>query len=143
MKTRSWVEFSFAVGLLLTINAAFGRTPPGNVAFEVATVKPSPPLDFAKLAQEVRAGKMPRLGAHISNSQAEYIYMTLKELIATAYDVKEYQISGPSWLGSERFDIVAKIPDGASKDDAPKMLQSLLRSGSSWPPIGTTRTARC
>ena len=127
MKTRSYVELIFAFGLLLTVNAAFGQTPPSNVAFEVATVKPSPPLDFAKLAQEAQAGKMPRLGAQVSTSQAEYIYMTLKELISTAYDVKEYQIDGPSWLASERFDIVAKFPEGASKDDAPKMLQSLLQ----------------
>ena len=52
--------------------------------------------------------------------------MSLKNLIATAYGVKDYQISGPAWLATDRFDIVAKLPDGASKDDAPKMLQALL-----------------
>jgi uncharacterized protein (TIGR03435 family) len=41
--------------------------------------------------------------------------------------VKAYQITGPAWLASQRFDIVAKLPAGASKDDAPAMLQELLQ----------------
>jgi uncharacterized protein (TIGR03435 family) len=69
---------------------------------------------------------MPRFGAHIDGAQAVYTYMSLKDLIANAYNVKGYQITGPSWLPSERFDIMAKMPEGASKDDAPKMLQALL-----------------
>jgi uncharacterized protein (TIGR03435 family) len=81
---------------------------------------------MAKLAAEMQAGKMPRFGAHVTASQAVYTYMSLKELIANAYKVKAYQITGPAWLATERFDILAKMPDGASKDDAPKMLQALL-----------------
>jgi uncharacterized protein (TIGR03435 family) len=126
MKTRSCFGPIFAVGLLLAAGATFGQTAPSNLAFDVATVKPSPPLDMAKLAAEVQAGKMPRLGPHVSASQAEYTYVSLKELIAIAYAVKAFQITGPAWLATERFDIVAKMPDGASKDDAPKMLQALL-----------------
>ncbi len=44
----------------------------------------------------------------------------------TAYGVKTYQISGPAWLDTERFDIVAKVPQGATKDDVKLMLQNLL-----------------
>ena len=126
MKTRSCFGPVFAVGLVLAAAVAFGQTAPSNLAFEVATVKPSPPLDMAKLAAEIKAGKMPRLGPHVSASQAEYNYMSLKDLITIAYKVKGYQITGPAWLAAERFDIVAKLPDGASKDDAPTMLQALL-----------------
>jgi uncharacterized protein (TIGR03435 family) len=115
-----------AVGLLLAAGAIFGQTTTSNPAFEVATVKPSPPLDMTKLAEQVKAGKMPRFGPHVNASQAEYTYMSLKDLIANAYAVKDYQVSGPAWLATDRFDIVAKLPDGASKDDAPKMLQALL-----------------
>jgi uncharacterized protein (TIGR03435 family) len=85
-----------------------------------------PPLDMAKLREQVQAGNMPRFGPHVNASQAEYIYMTLKALIANAYTLKPYQISGPEWLGTEHFDIAAKLPEGASKDDAPKMLEALL-----------------
>jgi uncharacterized protein (TIGR03435 family) len=126
MKTRISIGLIFAVGLLLAAGALFGQTTTSTLAFEVATVKPSPPLDMTKLAEQVKAGKMPRLGPHVNASQAEYTSMSLKNLIATAYGVKDYQISGPAWLATDRFDIVAKLPDGASKDDAPKMLQALL-----------------
>jgi uncharacterized protein (TIGR03435 family) len=116
----------FAVSFLLPAPAALGQTAASNPTFEVATVKPSPPLDMMKLAAEIQAGKMPRIGAHIDASQAEYNHMSLKELIANAYKVKGYQITGPEWLTAEHFDILAKMPEGASKDDAPQMLQALL-----------------
>ncbi len=50
----------------------------------------------------------------------------MKSLLLAAYRVKAYQLSGPSWMETERFDIVAKIPEGASKDDVRLMLQNLL-----------------
>jgi len=74
----------------------------------------------------MQAGKMPKFGAHIDASRAEYSFMSLQDLIANAYDLKTYQVKGPDWLATTRFDIVATIPQGASKDDAPKMLQALL-----------------
>ena len=37
--------------------------------------------------------------------------VTLKILIATAYRVQEFQISGgPAWIGSDRFDVDANSP---------------------------------
>jgi uncharacterized protein (TIGR03435 family) len=74
----------------------------------------------------MQAGKLPRFGTRIDASRAEYNYMSLKELIANAYGVKLYQVTGPDWLVSRRFDIAATMPEGSSRDDAPKMLQSLL-----------------
>jgi uncharacterized protein (TIGR03435 family) len=94
-------------------------------SFEVATVRPTT-TDIQSLAAQARAGQMPRVGAKIDGARAEYIYVSLKDLIVLAYKVKPYQITGPGWLGSERFDIAAKIPDGASRDEVPQMLQSLL-----------------
>jgi uncharacterized protein (TIGR03435 family) len=96
-----------------------------SLAFEVASIKPSA-LDPAKLVAAVRAGQMPHIGPHVDPQQAQYIYMTLRDLIVIAYGVKSYQITGPDWIAGPRFDIIAKLPDGASKDDAPHMLQSLL-----------------
>jgi len=97
-----------------------------KLAFDVATIKPSPPLDREKLAADVQAGKMPRLGPHVSASRAEYIYMPLNDLIALAFGMRNYQVTGPDWLHSERFDIAATMPEGASRDDAPAMLRTLL-----------------
>jgi uncharacterized protein (TIGR03435 family) len=126
--------------LLLAVSAAFGQASPTapstpatsttKLVFDVATVKPSPPLDMAKVAADYQAGKMPKYGPHVDAERAEYSYMTLKDLIALAYNMKVYQISGPDWLSTQmsaqRFDILAKMPDGASKDDAPTMLRALL-----------------
>lgn len=47
-------------------------------------------------------------------------------LLTTAYGVKSYQIEGPDWLNSERFDIIAKIPAETTKEQYKLMLQNLL-----------------
>lgn len=117
----------FFAAFLFAAGAARAQTPSAGKSFDVATIKPSAPLDFAKLRADAQAGKLPRLGPHIDASRAEYIYMTPKQLLAIAYHVKEYQVSGPDWIGDQRFDIEATIPDGASRDDVPAMLQSLLK----------------
>jgi len=109
--------------LALAAAAAFAQTKP---AFEVATIKPSPPLDQAKLLAAMQAGgKMP-IGANVDALRAEYLYLDLKSLMTYAYGVKPYQITGPDWMSAARFDIVAKMPEGSKKEDAPKMLQTLL-----------------
>ncbi|HEY1766292.1 MAG TPA: TIGR03435 family protein [Terracidiphilus sp.] len=112
---------------LLVSTAALAQAPAASPSFDVATIKPSAPLDMAKLRADAQAGKLPRLGPHVDASRADYIYMTLKQLIAIAYHVKEYQISGPDWLGDEHFDVEGTLPEGASRDDAPAMLQALLK----------------
>lgn len=116
------------VGLMALVSSALlnAETKVAPKEFEVATIKPSAPLDIAKLTAEVQAGHMPRLGPFVDTSHAEYIYMSLKDLLAVAYKLKDYQISGPEWLATERFDINAKMPEGATKEDAPALLQALL-----------------
>ena len=47
-------------------------------------------------------------------------------LLTMAYDVKPYQINGPAWLDSERYDIIAKVPAGTTKDQVKVMWQNLL-----------------
>ena len=51
----------------------------------------------------------------------------LKPLIAEAFGVRSDQITGPAWLNTERYDIVANIPQGATRDDFKLMLADLLR----------------
>jgi uncharacterized protein (TIGR03435 family) len=48
-------------------------------------------------------------------------------MLLTAYDLKNYQVNGPSWLDSERYDVVAKVPPGATKEQVRVMWQNLLR----------------
>src|ERR1700722_11625959 len=112
--------------ILLAATAAWSQPSSSRPSFDVASVRPSAPLDMAKLAANMQAGQMPRFGAHIDGSRAEYTYMSLKDLVANAYAVKPYQVTGPDWLASERYDISAKMPEAAKADDAPAMLQALL-----------------
>jgi uncharacterized protein (TIGR03435 family) len=40
--------------------------------------------------------------------------------------LKLYQISGPDWIGTDRFDIAASLPEGTLPAEIPRMTQSLL-----------------
>jgi uncharacterized protein (TIGR03435 family) len=109
--------------LALAASTAFAQTKP---AFDVATIKLSPPMDQAKLLAAMQSGGRMPIGAFVESQRAEYLYLNLKDLMSYAYGVKPYQITGPDWMPNVRFDIVAKMPDGSTKADARKMLQSLL-----------------
>ncbi len=53
--------------------------------------------------------------------------VTLNQMVRTAYSVQEFQIAGqPSWFNTERFDVQAKIPRDAKREDWPLMFQALL-----------------
>jgi uncharacterized protein (TIGR03435 family) len=91
------------------------------LAFEVASIKPSGDIQAL-----VASGKMPILIPKIDDSQMNVHFMSLEQLIVMAYEVKSYQVSGPDWMKTTRFDIEAKLPDGAKKDQVPAMLRALL-----------------
>jgi len=96
-----------------------------KLTFEVAAVMPSAPPDMAKMMADLAAGKRPG-SMRVDGARATYVYQSLKELIAYAYKVRSYQIGGPEWLSTDRFDIQANLPEGTGKDDAPAMMQALL-----------------
>jgi uncharacterized protein (TIGR03435 family) len=83
--------------------------------FEVASVKPAAPG---------QRGYFIRPGA---NGGLDVTNMPLKEIMVLAWRIQPFQISGgPSWIESERYDIMAK-PDHTPKlDERWLMLQSLL-----------------
>ena len=53
--------------------------------------------------------------------------MSLRDLAATAYEVKPGDVSGPDWITQQRFDVTALLPEGATKADVPRLLQALLK----------------
>jgi uncharacterized protein (TIGR03435 family) len=55
-----------------------------------------------------------------------YHDVSLKMLLARAYNVKPGEISGPGWLASERYTIEAKLPPDTNADQLQLMLQKLL-----------------
>jgi len=52
--------------------------------------------------------------------------LTMRDYLAMAYRVKQYQISGPDWILTTTFDLSAKLPAGSSSDQIPEMLQTFL-----------------
>jgi uncharacterized protein (TIGR03435 family) len=53
--------------------------------------------------------------------------LALRAIIGSAYGLADYQISGPKWLGQERFDIVAKTDASITgEDEMLPLLQPLL-----------------
>ncbi len=79
-----------------------------------------------KLIANLNLGIKPE-STHIDGSRATFTFMSLKRLIAYAYNEHPYEISGPDWLATDRFDIVATLPAGATKDAVPAMMQALLK----------------
>lgn len=62
----------------------------------------------------------------IDGARVDIGAMTLADLICAAYDIRPYQLSGPDWITANRFDILARIPDGVPAEAVPEMLQALL-----------------
>jgi uncharacterized protein (TIGR03435 family) len=52
--------------------------------------------------------------------------MDLSGFVTIAYGTSYYQLTAPDWMRTARFDLRAKVPEGASKDQFKLMLQSLL-----------------
>jgi uncharacterized protein (TIGR03435 family) len=109
------------MNLLFVVIIWFGQTA-ALPAFEVASIKEARPPSSM---ENIQAGQF-HLGMKIDGSRADYGFMSLTDLIAYAYRVKRYQLSGPGWMNETRWDILARIPDGQAADRAPEMMQNLL-----------------
>src|SRR6478672_9257052 len=112
--------------IILTLATATYAQNATGPEFEVASVRRSDPenLQISYMPTlDVRPGGTLR----ISNRR-------LDEIIMLAYGIGGNQLSGPRWLTElttdptqvTRFEIVAKVPEDATKDQVPLMLQKLL-----------------
>jgi len=50
----------------------------------------------------------------------------LRGLIIDAWGIRNFQIEHPPWMAEKRYDIVAKVPAGATKPQARAMMRNLL-----------------
>jgi uncharacterized protein (TIGR03435 family) len=125
VKSKELAEMLRAImgaGLVIfTCCAAWAQTAENSPAFEVASVKPAAPITDNRIMVMLRGGP-----GSPDPGQITYTNVTVKNVLTQAYGVKSFQISGPSWLDSERYDIVAKVPRGATKAEFMVMLQNLL-----------------
>jgi uncharacterized protein (TIGR03435 family) len=109
--------------LVAAMVAAPSPAAPPTEQFEVASVKPSAPVP-------------PNGGVYFGPARGgpgtpdpgliTWTYARLRDLLMTAYDMKTYQVNGPAWLDTERYDIVARVPAGATKEQVNAMWQKLL-----------------
>jgi uncharacterized protein (TIGR03435 family) len=95
-----------------------------RLQFEVASIR-TVAVDPAKRMQLLRSGQW-TAGAQIHEDRADYLDMTVRQLIAEGYQVMPDQVAGPNWMGTEHFTVRCKMPKGSRKGDAPLMLQALL-----------------
>jgi len=103
------------LGIVFGAAALFGQDP-ARLSFEVASIRPSPGAP----PQGVAAG------ARIDGAQFRTTFLTLKDYIGLAYRLKLYQISGPDWIGTDRFDVAATLPEGSLPNQVSTMMQALL-----------------
>ena len=104
--------------MFLAAGTLFGQTP----SFDVASIKPSEPITPAM----IQSGKL-HAGMKIDGKRVDIGNFRMMQLIMKAWDVKMYQVQGPPWLlTGQAFDIVANLPEGATKEQVPAMLQKLL-----------------
>ena len=100
------LTFTLTAVALFTLPAAAQK-------FEVASVKPN------------------NSGSGSSHSSSGHGKLTatnnsLRQYIRSAYDLRDYQISGPDWLATERYDISATADDDVPDDAFMPMMQALL-----------------
>src|SRR5205807_81805 len=82
--------------------------PPLPTEFEVASLKPSAP-------DAVRGGQRP----DIKNGRLYVPGISLKNLVTLAWDIysDEMLVGSPSWMDDDRYDLLAKAPDGVAIGD--------------------------
>ncbi len=88
-------------------------------SFDAASVKPA----------VVQRGPMADLACGPGSKdpgRIHYPAVTLDFLLQRAYDVNSFQLSGPGWLETERYDVDATLPAGTTMPQFRTMLRNLL-----------------
>lgn len=80
----------------------------------------------------VKANKSGLYQSSISRPGGQVVFenVPLRECIGFAYGIgvdQEYALSGPAWLNSDRYDIVAKVAPNTPRDQVLVILRTLLR----------------
>ena len=112
---------SSPIGLRACGTAACAQTPSEQASFDVATIKPAAPPNGGP----IRIGMG---GGPGTNDPGRYTcsFCNLSMLMTQAYDVAAYQLTIPAALNEGRFEVTAKVPEGATKEQFRLMLQNLL-----------------
>ena len=121
LRIRNLAAVPIILSVALVAGVVFSQSASNGIAFEVATVKPA----SMPTAADAAAGKI-HVGMNVDAQRVDIGFFSLRDLIMVAYRMKPYQVVGPDWMLSQRFDVQAKLPDGGSREQVPEMLQALL-----------------
>lgn len=100
------------VGLAALAGSCLAADP----GFDVASIKASKLIGEGASREKVDTGP----------GRLTMTNVSLRSIISWAYKVQGAQIVGPNWIGSERYEILAKTSEPASDDQLRPMLQELL-----------------
>ena len=107
---------SILISFALSSSVAVGQASAPAPAFDVASVKPSQHLvgpDYNNQLSYLPTGIIAR-------------NVTLKRLIAEAYQLQLNQVLGPSWLDKNEYDIEARSAGIGTREEHALMLRSLV-----------------
>ena len=107
---------SFLISLALSSSVAVGQASTTAPAFDVASVKPS--------QRSVGPDYNNQLTYSPTGITARNV--TLKRLVAEAYQLQLNQVLGPSWLEKNEYDIDAKAAGAGTREQMALMLRSLV-----------------
>jgi uncharacterized protein (TIGR03435 family) len=93
--------------------AVFGQNP----AFDVASVR---------VSQSDGEHRGPRENIQVSPDGVIMRSVSMRNCTRWAYHVTPYQVTGPDWINSQRYDINAKAAGQMSEDQLRVMMQTLL-----------------
>jgi len=98
-----------------------------SARFEAASLKPLPPPPPTPPGEEIVSERVIR-NAPVGSVHPGRMHSvaTLREFVATAYDVREAQVVGPPWIETDRFVLDATMPPETTRDQRLAMLCNLL-----------------
>jgi uncharacterized protein (TIGR03435 family) len=112
-----YLLLSKAAIVALFASIGHAQQSPGKPEFEAASIKPSQPDARNGLVVALTPGG----GLRVLNA-------ALRDLIETAYDVRDFQIiGGPSWAGAARYDVEAAPGSPGSAAEVRRKVQTLLK----------------
>jgi uncharacterized protein (TIGR03435 family) len=118
------IRAPFAV--LLCLTAAAAQSANERLAFEAATIKPATQADMQGVYGNLFPMIMRGGPGTSSPGQISFKNASFRSILMSAYSLKQHQISGPRWIQTTGFNIEAKVPRGATKEQIKLMLQNLL-----------------
>lgn len=111
--------YRWPIVLVLAHSLTYCQT--ADRAFEVASVRYAGPYDSERRMSQ-------RGGPGTSDpSRIAYENITLLVLLSRAYGIDFDQITGPKWLDSNQYTVLANVPAGTTKGQLPMMWQQLLK----------------